>query len=402
MDAMLAARESPQTQRAPNTQRRPQAQRPPHTQRRPHKQRRPQTQSPPQTQRRQQPQGPPQPQGLPQPRPAATPAAIAAGLAVGYLADRVLGDPARLHPVAGFGRLAERCESFVYAPTRRRGLLHAAGLVGPAGLTAELLARLAARLGNAVGVTAGRPATLAAFTWISLGGRSLSRVAATLSAQVRAGDLVAARATLPSLCGRDPQALDAAGLTRAAVESVAENTSDAVVGAILWAALAGPAGVAAYRAANTLDAMVGHRTDRYREFGWAAARLDDLLNWPAARLTVLLTALCAPLVGGSPVATWETVRRDGSSHPSPNAGRVEAAFAGALGVRLGGPLAYDGVLERRPTLGDGRAPTTADLDRATRLSSLVGTAAAVCCVAARTFVSAGLETRRRRPAAGSR
>jgi adenosylcobinamide-phosphate synthase len=385
MDAMLAAREAPQTQGPTQTQRRPQTQRRQPTQRR-------------QTQRRTRTQGSPHTQRPPQPRAAA----VATGLAAGYLADCVLGDPGRLHPVAGFGRLAERCESFVYSPTRRRGLLHAAGLVGLAGLTGELLARLAARIGNAVGVPAGRPTTLAAVTWISLGGRSLTRVAARLSAQLTAGDLVAARATLPSLCGRDPQALDAAGLTRAAVESVAENTSDAVVGALLWAALAGPGGVAAYRAANTLDAMVGHRTDRYREFGWAAARLDDLLNWPAARLTALLTALCAPLVGGSPVATWETVRRDGSSHPSPNAGRVEAAFAGALGVRLGGPLAYAGVLERRPTLGDGRPPTTADLERATRLSSLVGAAAAVCCVAARTFVSAGFETRRRRPAAGSR
>jgi adenosylcobinamide-phosphate synthase len=149
-----------------------------------------------------------------------------------------------------------------------------------------------------------------------------------------------------------------------------------VLGALFWSAVAGPSGVAGYRAANTLDAMVGHRTDRYRDFGWAAARLDDLVNWPAARLTALLTGLCAPVVGGTPGATWAAVRRDGSKHPSPNAGRVEAAFAGALGVRLGGPLTYAGVAELRPVIGVGRTPSTADVRRANRLSLTVGATAA--------------------------
>jgi adenosylcobinamide-phosphate synthase len=180
---------------------------------------------------------------------------------------------------------------------------------------------------------------------------------------------------LPWLCGRDPQALDAAGLSRAALESVAENTSDAVVGALLWGAVAGPGGATAYRAANTLDAMVGRRDDRYREFGWAAARLDDALNWLPARLTALLTALC----GGRPRATWAIVRRDGRRHPSPNAGQVEAAFAGALGVRLGGPLSYAGVPEARPEIGEGPAPTAADVCRAVRLSRRVGAAALAAC-----------------------
>jgi adenosylcobinamide-phosphate synthase len=303
-------------------------------------------------------------------------------LASGYVADLVLGDPRRMHPVAGFGRLAGRAEALVYAPSRARGVAFAGALVAAAALAGEGLARIAARAGL------GRPVVLAAVTWAALGGRSLNRAADRLVDELEAGDLEAARGTLPWLCGRDPQALDAAGLSRAALESVAENTSDAVVGALLWGALAGPAGVAGYRAANTLDAMVGHRTARYSTFGWAAARLDDALNWPAARLAAGLTVGCAPLIGGSPSGALRTWRRDGAGHPSPNAGRVEAAFAGALGVRLGGPLAYEGVTELRPALGDGTPPTVADVRRATRLSLAVGAAAAVVCAVMRTGVLA--------------
>jgi adenosylcobinamide-phosphate synthase len=297
----------------------------------------------------------------------------ATALAGGYAADVMLGDPRRLHPVAGFGALAQRAEAVAYAPTRARGAAYTALLVGGAALAGELAARGAARAG------ASRALVLGVVTWAALGGRSLTRVAARLATEVAAGDLDAARATLPWLCGRDAAGLDADGLTRAAVESVAENTSDAVVGALLWGALAGPAGVMGYRAANTLDAMVGHRTERYRDFGWAAARLDDAVNWPAARLSAALTAVCAPVVGGSPVATWRTVCRDGAAHPSPNAGRAEAAFAGALDVRLGGPLAYAGVAETRPFVGDGHAPRIADVYRATRLSLAVGLAATLAC-----------------------
>ena len=299
----------------------------------------------------------------------------ATALAGGYAADVVLGDPRRLHPVAGFGALAQRAESVAYAPTRVRGAAYTALLVGSAALAGELAARAAARAG------ASRGLVLGAVTWAALGGGSLTRAADRLAAQLAAGDLDAARATLPWLCGRDSGDLDAGALVRATVESVAENTSDAVVGALLWGALAGPGGVVGYRAANTLDAMIGHRSERYRDFGWTAARLDDLVNWPAARLTAALTALCAPVVGGTPAATWRVVRRDGPAHPSPNAGRAEAAFAGALGVRLGGPLAYGGVAEVRPSMGDGPAPGTGDVRRAKRLSVAVGIAATLACAA---------------------
>lgn len=297
----------------------------------------------------------------------------AAALAGGYAADLVLGDPRRLHPVAGFGALAQRAEAAAYAPTRRRGIAYAVVLVGAAGAGGEVVARAAARTG------AGRALVLGVATWAALGGRSLTQVADRLAEQVASGDLDAARATLPWLCGRDAGALDADGLVRAAVESVAENTSDAVVGTLLWAALAGPAGVVGYRAANTLDAMVGHRTQRYRDFGWASARLDDLVNWPVARLSATLAALCAPVVGTTPAQAWRILRRDGSAHPSPNAGRAEAAFAGALGVRLGGPLSYGGAAEVRPTIGEGRAPVPADIHRATRLSRAVGASATLTC-----------------------
>jgi adenosylcobinamide-phosphate synthase len=155
------------------------------------------------------------------------------------------------------------------------------------------------------------------------------------------------------------------------------------VGALVWGAIAGPAGVAAYRAANTLDAMVGHRSERYVDYGWAAARLDDVMSWPAARVAAALTVLCAPAVGGSPRTTARIALADGAKHPSPNAGLIEAAFAGALGLRLGGPLTYGGVAELRPRLGAGHAPGSRDVHRAARLSRAVGVIAALSCAAAR-------------------
>ena len=290
------------------------------------------------------------------------------GLALlsGWAADQVLGDPRRWHPVAGFGRLALALERTLYAPSRARGALYAGALVALAALGAEAATRVLPRR-----------LVLAACTWAALGGRSLAREADAVAADVRSGDLGAARKGLPALVGRDPDALDADGICRATVESVAENTADAVVGVLLWGAVAGPAGVAAYRAANTLDAMVGHRSERYADFGWAAARLDDALTWPVARAGAALAAVCAPVAGGSAGAALRALRRDGAAHPSPNAGRMEAAFAGALGVRLGGPLAYAGRVQERPRLGDGRAPVPDDVTRAIGLSFAVGAAAAL-------------------------
>jgi adenosylcobinamide-phosphate synthase len=291
----------------------------------------------------------------------------------GYAADLVLGDPARLHPVAGFGKLALAAERALYAPTRRRGAIYAVGLIASAAMAGEAVALAASRAGL------GRGVALLALTWAALGGRSLRAEAIKIAASVDSGDLDRARAELPALVGRDPQRLDGGGISRAVVESVAENTSDAVVGALLWGAAAGPAGVSAYRAANTLDAIVGRRSERYERFGWAAARIDDAMNWPAARLGAALTVASAPAVGGSSRRALRVLRRDGGAHPSPNAGWMEASFAGALGVRLGGPLSYAGRLEQRPSLGDGAPPSTRDVRRAARLSSCVGATAVVLC-----------------------
>jgi adenosylcobinamide-phosphate synthase len=298
-----------------------------------------------------------------------------AALLTGYAADLAAGDPSRWHPVAGFGTAASRLERAAYAPTRARGVLVTGTLVIAAAVVAEVLAQRS------------RPAALIAVTWAALGGRSLRREALRVADLIERDDLPGGRAALRSLCGRDADELDARGLSRAVVASVAENTSDAVVGALAWGAVGGPAGVAAYRAANTLDAMFGHRSDRYAAFGWFAAKLDDAMNWPAARLSAAITCAAAGAVGGSPATTFATVRRDGSAHPSPNAGMVEAAFAGALGVQLGGPLAYAAHVELRPRLGDGRPPEVADIRRATRLSLVVSTAAALACAGLRIVVS---------------
>ena len=292
----------------------------------------------------------------------------AAGMLAGYAADLAFGDPRRGHPVAGFGRLAGLAERRWYAPTRARGLAITGALVALPALGARLAGR--------------RTPAIALVNWAALGGRSLRREAAAVADLIEADRIDDARTRLRSLCGRDPAALEAAGLSAAVVESLAENTSDAVVGALWWGAVAGPGGTAAYRAANTLDAMFGHRNDRYRRFGWAAARLDDALSWPAARLSVGLTCLLAPLVGGNPGAAWRVARDDGPKHPSPNAGPVEAAFAGALALSLGGPLTYGGTAEQRPVLGVGPRPVAGDIARAKRLSSLVSTAALLVCVSA--------------------
>ncbi|MDT7579568.1 MAG: adenosylcobinamide-phosphate synthase [Pseudonocardiales bacterium] len=296
--------------------------------------------------------------------------ARAAGLLLGAAADALLGDPRRWHPVAGFGTVAAALERRTYADRRAAGAGHVAVLVGGA-------VALGAMAERAVPHPVGRTLLTAAATWVVLGGASLAREGAALARELDRGDLAAARARLPGLCGRDPAVLDAGGLARAATESVAENTSDAVVAPLLWGAVAGVPGLLGYRAVNTLDAMVGYRSPRYLRFGWAAARLDDAANLAPARVAALLVAACAPAVGGSPRAAVRAWRRDAAAHPSPNAGPVEAAAAGALGVTLGGRTAYRHRVEERPRLGAGPPPGPADLRRAARLSRLVGAAAAV-------------------------
>jgi len=221
---------------------------------------------------------------------------------------------------------------------------------------------------------------VAVATWAVLGGRSLVGEGLVMQRLLEEGDLPGARDRLSHLCARDATGLPAVEMARASVESLAENTSDAVVGPLLWGAVAGVPGLLGYRAVNTLDAMVGYRSERYLRFGWASARLDDLLNLIPARVAAALTVAAAPVVGGSWAEAWRIWRRDGFRHPSPNAGPVEAASAGALGVTIGGSNIYDGSPEDRGTLGDGPAVVAADLARAVRLSQAVGFAGIVLAV----------------------
>lgn len=326
-------------------------------------------------------------------------AARASGLLLGYAADRLLGDPRRWHPVAGFGNAAQALEERLYADSRARGAAHAALLVGVAVAVGLAVERAASRPGRVAssemaddpaltggsgldsGPFLGRAAVTAAATWMVLGGRSLEREAFAVGGRLADGDLAGARSRLSHLVGRDTSTLGPGEIARAVVESVAENTSDAVVAPLLWGALAGIPGLLGYRVANTLDAMVGRRSARYQRYGWASARLDDLLNLPGARLAGLLTLAAAP---SRATAAWRVWRRDAARHPSPNAGVIEAAFAGSLGVRLGGTNVYYGNrVEHRAIMDGGRSPEPRDIRRAALLARRVGLgAAAVAALAA--------------------
>jgi adenosylcobinamide-phosphate synthase len=272
--------------------------------------------------------------------------AAAGGLAL----DRLVGEPplpGRWHPVALFGSAVAGLEERLY---RDRHL--------PGAVLAGAGAGLASLAGTAV-----RSATAASY--LSTAGRGLHAAALDVGAALANDDLAHARRLLPALVGRDPDDLDEAAIARAVVESVAENTTDAIVAPALWTVAAGPVGAFLHRAGDTLDSMVGYRDDRYRRFGAAAARLDDVLAWVPARATAALVALVRPQAAATVV---RTVRRDAGSHPSPNAGVAEAAFAGALGLRLGGENRYADRTEVRPFLGDGRPPDRGDVRAAVDLS----------------------------------
>ncbi len=268
--------------------------------------------------------------------------------ALGVLADRVLGEPpSGLHPVRLFGLCMEWVEARTYRDTRAAGVGYLA---------------LGAGLGVAAGAIVG---STGAATYLAVAGRQLREVAASIGDALEGGDLEEARELLPSLVGRAVAGLDAQGMARAVVESVAENTVDAVVAPAWWAAVAGAPGALGYRAVNTMDSMVGNRSHRYLRYGWASARLDDAAAFVPARLTAALVAVVRPRAAA---AIWQAVRTQAPSHPSPNAGVAEAAFAAALRVRLGGEITYAETTERRPTLGSGRSAAPSDIRRAVDLS----------------------------------
>ena len=271
-----------------------------------------------------------------------------AGLALGVALDQLLADPQRHHPVAWFGSWATRAEKVVYADSRAAGALFTAAAIAPALAGGIVVEKAASRRGWL------QVAATAAATWAALGVRRLANEGGIMADRLDSGDLEAAREQLPNLCGRDPRTLDEEGLGRATVESMAENTNDAGVCTLLWGAVAGVPGILAHRALNTLDAMVG---------------------WLPARVTGALACLTAPLIGGRTGTAWRIMRRDGASHPSPNGGWCESAWAGALGVQLGGENRYGERVESRPTLGDGPRPRGAEVRRAAQLVTAVTAAA---------------------------
>lgn len=270
--------------------------------------------------------------------------------------DRLLPEPpGAVHPVVLFGALMTGLERRLYRDAVRPGILHV--LVGAGlGLGAGALMR-----------------STALATSSAVAGRALVATARDVGRSLQVDDIEGARELLPSLVGRDPSGLERGEIARAVVESVAENTVDAVVAPAFWASVAGAPGALGYRSVNTLDSMVGHRSPRYANYGWASARLDDALAWIPARLTVVLVVLVRPHAAK---AVWVAVRDQAPGHPSPNAGVAEAAFAAALGVRLGGTNRYGVQVEERVALGTGRPAEVEDIDGAIRLSNDVTAALA--------------------------
>ena len=289
----------------------------------------------------------------------------AVGIILGAVADRIIPDPpGAVHPVAVYGSYVSWLENHLYSGSRTRGAVFwGVAVIPPVAVTAMLHRRW--------------PITMTALAlWASLGGTLLERTGEQMAARLDAGDTEKARELVPWLCSRDPELLDAPGIARATVESLAENTSDAATSSLFWAGVAGAPGVVAHRCINTLDAMVGYRNDRYRDFGWASARIDDLAAWFPARLTAIIHTGLAVVEGrgAEAVRAW---REDAPHHPSPNAGPVEATAAAALGVTLGGRTEYAHGVEHRPEMGHGPTPDAATVRRAVVLARKTQIASAV-------------------------
>jgi adenosylcobinamide-phosphate synthase len=280
-----------------------------------------------------------------------------------------LGYPTRLfrttgHPVTWIGGLIGWLDRTLNRDGKSRapGIIAVVILVGIVGLIASTVTWML--YSTPVGVII---AAVLASTLIAQ--RSLYRHVAAVAAALETNDLTASRKAVSQIVGRDTAVLDEAGVARAAIESLAENFSDGVVAPVLWMTVASLPGAALYKTINTADSMIGHQTPRYEAFGWAAARLDDLVNLPASRLTGLLLVCSASLQrGASAAGAWRAVWRDAPRHRSPNAGYPEAAMAGALGLSLAGPRVYDGVQIDDCFMGDGRRDATAaDIRRALTL-----------------------------------
>jgi adenosylcobinamide-phosphate synthase len=280
------------------------------------------------------------------------------------LIEALVGYPDRLvraigHPVTWIGALIALLDAGLNRPSlgpharRIAGIVSLAIIVAVAAAAGVIIERGLSLLPFGIFLAA-----LAASSLIAQ--RSLYEHVAAVATALERDGLAAGRTAVAKIVGRDPQALDEAGVARAAIESLAENFSDGVVAPVFWMALAGLPGAAAHKAINTADSMIGHRTPRHEAFGWAAARLDDLVNLPASRLAALLVVGAAALGSrASAAAAWRSVLRDAGRHRSPNAGYPEAAFAGALGLALAGQRVYGGVSVDDAVMGDGRREATA-------------------------------------------
>ena len=292
-------------------------------------------------------------------------------LIIAFGIEAVLAYPAPLfraigHPVSWIGALIGAIDSTLnrpdYSDTMRRiaGVVTVLLLLGISlgtGFVLEIAARAVPYFGVALAVVV---------VAMLIAGGNLDQHVRAVAAALRTDGLAGGRQSIARIVGRDPKALDEAAICRAAIESLAENASDGVTAPALWYLIGGLPGMIGYKAVNTADSMIGHLSERYRAFGWAAARLDDLINLPASRLTGLMFIGAAALVpGASASSAWQAFRRDARRHRSPNAGWPEAAMAGALGLRLAGPRVYDGVLVDDHWMGDGRADANVqDIDRA--------------------------------------
>ena len=301
-----------------------------------------------------------------------TPGALACvPVACGFFVDLVVGEPRWLpHPVVGMGHTISWAEPrlrAIFADTpegrRRAGRVLAVCLPVATLALAEAVLWVAGLAGPVA-----RVAVEALMCFQALATRELWRQTMVVMRLLRAGDLEGARRAVSMVVGRDTASLDAAGVTRAAVETVAENAADGVVAPLFFMAIGGGPAALAYKAVNTMDSMIGYKNERYLDFGRSAARLDDVCNWLPSRLAALAMVVAAPLVGLSAPGAWRIWRRDWSKSTSPNSGQTEAACAGALGVRLLGDALYFGKLVHKPPVGDpGREVEPADIARANRL-----------------------------------
>jgi len=271
------------------------------------------------------------------------------------LLDLALGDPRWLpHPVVLIGRLISILDTALNRRAlnnRGAGVLLLFITAGSAGTAAWLLIRVGQQLHPLAGFL-----TAAGISYTCLATRSLHRESALVAEALSAGNIAEARRSLSYIVGRDTVDLDESEIWRALIETVAENTSDGIIAPLFWLTVAGPVGGMVYKAVSTLDSMVGYKSERYLQFGWASARMDDLLNFIPARVTALLMILAAPLAGLSPKGALSAVLRDRLKHPSPNSGHPEAAAAGALGVRLGGPASYNGIASWKEYIGQPLSP----------------------------------------------